>query len=49
MQFTYKDSGDKVEILYTGNTSPNVFGYSISGNTLSIEDSFGEKVDYKKK
>ena len=49
MEFTYEDSGDKVKILYKGNTVPNEFAYTISGNTLSIEDSFGSKVDYKKK
>ena len=49
MEFTYTDKGDSVEILYTGNTMPNVFKYSISGNTLSIDDSFGDKVEYTKK
>lgn len=49
MEFTYTDKGDSVEILYTGNTAPSVFKYTISGNTLSIEDSFGEKVEYTKK
>ncbi len=49
MEFTYKDNGDSVEILYTGNTEPNVFKYTIEGKKLSIEDSFGEYVDYIRK
>lgn len=49
MEFTYTDKGDSVEILYTGNTMANVFKYTVSGDTLSIEDSFGEKVEYTKK
>jgi len=49
MEFTYEDDGSNVKILYTGNTSPNEFAYTVSGNTLSIEDSFGEKVEYTKK
>ncbi len=49
MNFTYEDDGKAVKILYTGNTTPNEFTYTISGNTLSIEDSFGDKVEYKKK
>ena len=48
MPFTYTDDGESVSILFTGNTSPNVFAYSISGKTLSIEDSFGEIVEYQK-
>ena len=48
MPFTYTDDGESVSILYTGNTSPNVFAYSISGKTLSIEDSYGEMVKYTK-
>lgn len=49
MNFTYEDDGKTVKILYTGNTTPNEFAYTVSGNTLSIEDSFGSKVEYKKK
>ena len=48
LPFTYTDDGESVSILYTGNTSPNVFAYTISGKTLSIEDSFGEMVKYTK-
>ncbi|MBO4432612.1 MAG: hypothetical protein J5852_03670 [Clostridia bacterium] len=49
MEFTYEDDGSTVKILYKGNTMPNEFAYTINGNTLSIEDSFGEKIDYEKK
>lgn len=49
MEFTYEDAGDKVKILYKGNTMASEYSYTVSGGTLSIEDSFGEKVEYKKK
>lgn len=49
MEFTYTDNGDSVEILYTGNTTASTFEYTISGDTLTIKDSFGEEVVYKKK
>lgn len=49
MPFTYTDDGAKVSILFNGNSAPNEFAYTISGNTLSIEDSFGELVEYTRK
>ncbi|MBE6835295.1 MAG: hypothetical protein E7515_03480 [Ruminococcaceae bacterium] len=49
MEFTYEDDGSTVKILYKGNTVPNEFAYTIKGKTLSIEDSFGDKVEYTKK
>ncbi|MBP5303893.1 MAG: hypothetical protein J6Z00_03300 [Clostridia bacterium] len=49
MEFTYEDTGSTVSILYTGNTMASEYGYTISGNTLIIEDSFGDKVEYTKK
>lgn len=49
MEFTYEDDGSKVSILYTGNTMPSEYSYTVNGNVLSIEDSFGEKVEYTKK
>jgi len=48
LPFTYTDDGESVSILYDGNTDANVFAYTISGKTLSIEDSFGEIVKYQK-
>lgn len=49
MPFTYTDDGSKVSILFDGNTMPNEFNYTIQGNKLLIEDSFGDKVEYVKK
>lgn len=49
MEFTYEDDGSTVKILYKNATVPNEFAYTVSGDTLSIEDSFGEKVEYTKK
>jgi len=40
MEFTYEDQGDKLSILYTGNTVPTVLEYSISGKNLNVKDSF---------
>ena len=49
MPFTYEDQGDKVTILYNGNTVPSTFAYRIEGNKLIIKDSFGTDVEYTKK
>ncbi|MBR6548104.1 MAG: hypothetical protein IKT68_01035 [Clostridia bacterium] len=49
MNFTYTDDGAKVTIQYENATEPNVFAYTIADDTLSIEDSFGSMVQYKKK
>lgn len=49
MEFTYTDKGKSVEILYTGNTAPSDFEYIINGDTLTIKDSFGDDVVYKRK
>jgi hypothetical protein len=48
MNFTYKDNGDSVEILYDGNTIASTYKYRIDGDKLFIEDSFGEETEYKK-
>lgn len=48
MEFTYTDDGSKITIQYTNATEPNVFPYSIKGNELHIEDSFGAIVIYVK-
>lgn len=47
--FTYEDDGEKLSILYEGNTSPLVLKYRIDGNKLIITDSFGKDVEYVKK
>ena len=47
--FTYEDKGTKVKISYEGTTTPNEFDYSIKDNILTIKDSFGSDVTYKRK
>lgn len=47
--FTYEDDGKKVTIKYKNTTSPNVFEYKIEKDILTIKDSFGEDVTYKRK
>ena len=49
MEFTYEDKGDKVSILYKGNTAASEFEYKIDGKKLIIKDSFGTDVEYTKK
>ena len=49
MEFTYEDHGDKLSILYDGNTEPIVLDYTISGKTLNVIDSFGRDTIYKRK
>ena len=49
MEFTYKDDGEKVSILYTDNTAASDYAYRIEGNKLIIKDSFGNDVEYIKK
>lgn len=49
MEFTYKDDGKKVSILYKGNTSPLELEYKIEGKKLTIKDSFGSDVEYERK
>ncbi len=47
--FIYEDRGNKVLIRYEGNTSTNEFDYTIENNTLTIKDSFGNDIQYKRK
>ena len=49
MPFTYEDDGQKVTILYEGNTVSSTFEYKIEGDKLIIKDSFGNDVEYIKK
>ena len=49
MECTYEDDGTKVSILYTGNTAASTYEYKIDGDTLTIKDSFGQDVIYKRK
>lgn len=49
MNFTYEDAGEKVSILYTGNTAASTYEYKIEGKKLIIKDSFGNDVEYTRK
>ena len=48
-KFTYEDRGNKVMIKYDGDTASSEFDYSISDGILTIKDSFGNDVTYKRK
>ena len=48
-EFTYEDKGDRVSILYYGNTNASEYKYRIEGNKLIIKDSLGSDVEYTKK
>ena len=49
MECTYEDEGTKVSILYKGNTMASTYEYKIEDDTLTIKDSFGQDVIYKRK
>jgi len=49
MKFTYTDDGTALTIQYETATEPNVFKYTIEGDTLKIEDSLGDMITYIKK
>ena len=49
MNCTYEVDGDKLSILYTGNTAPFETTYKIEGDTLTIKDSLDSDVVYKRK
>ena len=49
MECTYTIDGDKLSILYKGNTAPFETTYKIEGNTLTIKDSAGSDVEYTRK
>ena len=48
MEFTYTTEGEKISILYKGNTAPFETVYTIDGKSLNIKDSFGNDTIYKK-
>ncbi len=48
MEFTYTVSGEKIAILYTGNTDPFETKYSINGDTLNVLDSMENDTLYTK-
>lgn len=49
MSFTYKINGNRISILYEGNTVPFETEFSIKDDVLNIKDSFGNDTLYKKK
>ena len=49
MEFTYELDGNKISILYTGNTAPFETEYEIKGDELNVKDSFGNDTIYKRK
>jgi len=49
MEFTYELDGNKISILYTGNTAPFETEYEIKGDELNVIDSLGNDTIYKRK
>ncbi len=49
MNFTYKEDGKTLSLLYDGMSVPTEFEYTLDGDTLNIKDSFGSDAIYKKK
>lgn len=49
MKCTYKVDGDKLSILYDGDTVSFDTTYSIDGNKLNVKDSFGQDTIYERK
>ena len=47
-EFTYKADDTRVVIYYPGDIDALNFKYEIIGDVLSIEDSFGNFVEYRK-
>ncbi len=48
-EFTYTVDGDKLSIMYTGNTVPFETTFTIDGNKLDIKDSLGNSTIYNRK
>ena len=48
-EFKYNADDTTVDIYYPGDVSALHFKYQINQDVLSIEDSFGNLIDYKKK
>ncbi|MBR2827832.1 MAG: hypothetical protein IKE70_01190 [Bacilli bacterium] len=48
MKCTYEIDGDKISILYDGNTLPFETTFSIDGDTLNVKDSLGNDTLYKR-
>ena len=48
MKCTYETDGDKLSILYDGNTVPFETTYEINGNKLNVKDSLGNDTIYER-
>ncbi len=49
MNFTYTIDGNKLSILYEGNTEPFETEFTLENNKLNVKDSFGEDTIYIRK
>ena len=49
MKCTYTTDGDKISILYDGDTASFDTTYSIDGNKLNVKDSLGNDTIYNRK
>ena len=49
MEFTYTTNGNTLVLKYEGISAENTFDYTLEGNSLNIEDSFGTITVYNKK
>ena len=49
MECIYHIEGNRISILYNGNTAPFETTYKIEGNQLNVIDSFGNDTFYTKK
>ena len=49
MKGTYEIDGDKISILYDGNTAPFETTFSIEDNKLNVKDSMGNDTIYTRK
>ena len=48
-KFKYEDRGTKIIIDYENSAVSSEFDYSLENNILTVKDSFGKKVTYKRK
>ena len=48
MKCTYEIDGDKISILYKGDSVPFETTFSIDGDTLNVKDSLGNDTLYKR-
>ena len=48
IEFRYEDNGDKVKIIFDGDSVENSLEYRIEGDILFIKERFNNEVRYKK-